>query len=38
MFDSFFVQVRPLLTGPIGLAAYEYTDGQIGHMMNPIGN
>ncbi|BBN14298.1 hypothetical protein MPTK1_6g10490 [Marchantia polymorpha subsp. ruderalis] len=34
---KFLNDVRPLLTGPIGLAAYEYKDGQIGHMMNPIG-
>jgi hypothetical protein len=32
-----WMQVRPLLIGPIGLAVYEYKDGQIGHMMNPIG-
>ncbi|KAG0576607.1 hypothetical protein KC19_5G093500 [Ceratodon purpureus] len=34
---KFVMDVRPLLTGPIALAAYEYKDGQIGHMMNPIG-
>ncbi|KAL3691364.1 hypothetical protein R1sor_005015 [Riccia sorocarpa] len=34
---KFINEVRPFLTGPIGLAAYEYKDGQIGHMMNPIG-
>lgn len=34
---KFVMDVRPLLTDPIGLAAYEYKDGQIGHMMNPIG-
>ena len=33
----FRVQVRPLLTSPVALAAYEYKDGQIGCMMNPIG-
>lgn len=34
---KFVMDVRSLLTGPIALAAYEYKDGQIGHMMNPIG-
>jgi quinol monooxygenase YgiN len=34
---KFMTDVRPLLIGPIGLAVYEYKDGQIGHMMNPIG-
>jgi len=34
---KFMMDVRPLLTDPIALAAYEYKDGQIGHMMNPIG-
>uniref|UniRef100_A0A7I4F6B0 ABM domain-containing protein n=1 Tax=Physcomitrium patens TaxID=3218 RepID=A0A7I4F6B0_PHYPA len=34
---KFVMDVRPLLTDPIALAAYEYKDGQIGHMMNPIG-
>eukprot|EP00897_Mesotaenium_endlicherianum_P004585 jgi/Mesen1/4154/ME000219S03280 len=34
---KFMDEVRPLLTGPVGLAAYEYKDGKIGHMLNPIG-
>ncbi len=31
------LQVRPLLKGPVALAAYEWVNGQLGHMMNPIG-
>ncbi|CAM6097032.1 unnamed protein product [Calypogeia fissa] len=34
---KFMNDVRPFLVQPIGLAAYEYKDGQIGHMLNPIG-
>lgn len=30
-------QVRPLLLEPIALAVYEFRDGQIGDMLNPIG-
>lgn len=26
-----------MLKGPVALAAYEWVNGQIGHMMNPIG-
>ncbi|GLJ05666.1 hypothetical protein SUGI_0022620 [Cryptomeria japonica] len=34
---KFMNDVRPLLTQPIALAVYEYQDGQIGAMLNPIG-
>lgn len=34
---QFMNEVRPLLKGPVALAAYEYNDGKIGHMLNPIG-
>lgn len=34
---QFMNDVRPLLKAPVGLAAYEYKNGQIGHMLNPIG-
>ncbi|GBG83248.1 hypothetical protein CBR_g36863 [Chara braunii] len=36
-YQTFMEEVRPLLTGPIGLGAYEYSNGQIGMMLNPIG-
>eukprot|EP00245_Coleochaete_scutata_P017510 TRINITY_DN860_c0_g9_i1.p1 TRINITY_DN860_c0_g9~~TRINITY_DN860_c0_g9_i1.p1 ORF type:complete len:276 (+),score=41.46 TRINITY_DN860_c0_g9_i1:69-896(+) len=36
-YSEFTNKVRPLLAGPIGMAVYEYADGQIGHMLNPIG-
>eukprot|EP00270_Netrium_digitus_P008341 TRINITY_DN248_c0_g1_i1.p1 TRINITY_DN248_c0_g1~~TRINITY_DN248_c0_g1_i1.p1 ORF type:complete len:282 (+),score=63.04 TRINITY_DN248_c0_g1_i1:31-846(+) len=34
---KFMNDVRPLLSSPVALAAYEYKDGQIGCMLNPIG-
>ncbi|KAH9326732.1 hypothetical protein KI387_006910 [Taxus chinensis] len=34
---KFMNDVRPLLTQPIALSVYEYRDGQIGAMRNPIG-
>lgn len=34
---EFINDVRPLLTQPIGLAVYEYENGQIGHMRTPMG-
>lgn len=38
LLPTFFLpQVRPLLKGPVALAAYEWVNGQLGHMMNPIG-
>ncbi|GJP50262.1 hypothetical protein CLOM_g9400 [Closterium sp. NIES-68] len=36
-YTKFLEEVRPLLEAPVKLAAYEYKDGQIGHMLNPIG-
>lgn len=36
-YTKFLQEVRPLLEAPVKLAAYEYNDGQIGCMMNPIG-
>lgn len=36
-YTKFLSEVRPLLTQPVQLAAYEYKDGQIGCMLNPIG-
>lgn len=34
---TFMDQVRPLLASPVALAAYEYRDGKLGCMLNPIG-
>lgn len=34
---KFWNDVRPFLSEPIALAAYEYKNGQIGHILNPIG-
>eukprot|EP00271_Cylindrocystis_brebissonii_P020994 TRINITY_DN72_c0_g2_i1.p1 TRINITY_DN72_c0_g2~~TRINITY_DN72_c0_g2_i1.p1 ORF type:complete len:323 (+),score=58.97 TRINITY_DN72_c0_g2_i1:13-981(+) len=34
---QFMDEVRPLLVEPVALAAYEYKDGQLGCMLNPIG-
>lgn len=34
---KFCDDVRPFLLEPIALAAYELRDGQVGHMLNPIG-
>ncbi|GAQ87631.1 hypothetical protein KFL_003660110 [Klebsormidium nitens] len=36
-YTKFLEEVRPLLKGPVALAAYEWVNGQLGHMMNPIG-
>eukprot|EP00475_Leptophrys_vorax_P023643 TRINITY_DN32392_c0_g1_i1.p1 TRINITY_DN32392_c0_g1~~TRINITY_DN32392_c0_g1_i1.p1 ORF type:complete len:266 (+),score=24.99 TRINITY_DN32392_c0_g1_i1:99-896(+) len=36
-YTKFLEEIRPLLEAPVQLAAYEYKDGQIGCMLNPIG-
>lgn len=36
-YSVFLDEVRPLLSAPVALAAYEFKDGQIGCMLNPLG-